>query len=651
MMKKSTSKKKEYNFKRGGAMRLKIHEVQGHQFVATNFKQFTFCGHCTEFCWGFGKQGYKCQRCKFVVHKKCHKFVHNACPGSDEDTVTKGTKRSHDFHTKTYLHPTFCDHCGTLLYGLFNQGKQCSCCNMNVHKSCTRKVAETCGVDHTEKRGRLEMSLKSEKVSEGAWKVTLVVGKGINLIPMDANQKSDPYVKVKIIPDHNNSTKQKSEVHPETLNPDFNTTFTFAVKEPTLGRKVHIEVWDKDRFTANDFMGGMSFHLDEVVDPRNENRFTGWFKLLGRKQGENFHMKVPAVEDVDALTEQLKESRISEVKKNRRQSATTAMSLDDFDILKVIGRGSFGKVVLAKNKKTGDHVAIKSLKKEVVVEDDEVACTIVEREVLTVARDCPFLINIQASFQNDERLFFVMDLVSGGDLMFHIQRLHRFGYAATAFYSAEILEGLWYLHSKGIVYRDLKLDNVMLDGDGHVKIADMGLCKQNVDADNYTSTFCGTPDYIAPEIILGMDYSFSVDMWSLGVLMFEMLNGYPPFEGDDDDELFQNITRVDVRMPSKLPAPGKDILKGLMEKRREKRYGCGTDGQDQLRKHEFFADINWERLRKLELKPPFVPKKGKDLSSNFDSEFTSEKLEFTPAQTDVIQQIDQAVFDGFDYTA
>eukprot|EP00055_Hartaetosiga_balthica_P002455 m.4028 g.4028 ORF g.4028 m.4028 type:complete len:652 (+) comp2160_c0_seq1:76-2031(+) len=646
------NKKKEYKFKRGGAMRKKIHEAQGHHFVATNFKQFTFCGHCTEFCWGFGKQGYKCQRCQFVVHKKCHKFVHNACPGSDEDTETKGTKKAHDFRTKTYLHPTFCDHCGTLLYGLFNQGKQCTCCGMNAHKSCTHRVAQTCGIDHTEKRGRLEVSIKSEMINDSEGKVFVKIGKGLNLIPMDANQKSDPYVKVKIIPDHNKTTKQKSKVHPATLNPNFDQEFVFNVKLPFHNRKVYVEVWDKDRFTANDFMGSMSFHLDEVLDPRNEERFSGWFKLLGKKQGENFHMKVPAVEDVEQLTEQLLETRISEMKKKNAEAPvhTGSMSLDNFDILKVIGRGSFGKVVLAKDKVTGEHVAIKSLKKEVVVEDDEVACTLVEREVLSVARDCPFLIDIKASFQNEERLFFVMALVSGGDLMFHIQRLHRFGYAATAFYSAEILEGLWYLHGKGIIYRDLKLDNVMLDGSGHVKIADMGLCKQGVTNDNLTSTFCGTPDYIAPEIILGAEYDSSVDFWSLGVLMFEMLNGYPPFEGDDDDDLFNNIVHDEVKMPSKLPAPGKDILSGLLKKRVSSRLGCGPSGQDDLRKHEFFADINWERLRKLELKPPFMPKQSKDLASNFDSEFTSADVNFTPATDELIKQIDQAVFDGFDYS-
>ncbi|MGH0187275.1 UNVERIFIED_CONTAM: hypothetical protein FKN15_024127 [Acipenser sinensis] len=247
-------------------------------------------------------------------------------------------------------------------------------------------------------------------------------------------------------------------------------------------------------------------------------------------------------------------------------SSLRKLNVDNFVMHKVLGKGSFGKVLLAELKGRGEFFAIKALKKDVVLLDDDVECTMVEKRVLALAWDNPFLTHLYSTFQTREHLFFVMEYLNGGDLMFHIQEKGRFDLYRATFYGSEIVCGLQFLHAKGIIYRDLKLDNVMLDKDGHVKIADFGMCKENVFRDNMASTFCGTPDYIAPEILLGQKYSFSVDWWSFGVLLYEMLIGQSPFHGDDEDELFESIRMDTPHYPRWITKETKDILEKLFER-------------------------------------------------------------------------------------
>jgi len=243
-----------------------------------------------------------------------------------------------------------------------------------------------------------------------------------------------------------------------------------------------------------------------------------------------------------------------------------------------------------------------------------------------------------------------MEFVNGGDLMYHIQLLRLFSLAQSRFYAAEILLGLWFLHENGILYRDLKLDNVMLDYTGHIKIADFGMCKEKIFGSGTTTTFCGTPGYLAPEIINEVPYGASVDFWSLGVLCYEFMVGDSPFEADDDEELFSQILTSVVQYPPKLDPSAKAFIDQLLDRNPKTRLGCGAGGKEKIMQHPFFKDIDWAKLEKREVEPPFKPDvKNPKKAECFDDEFTQEAAVLTPADPGLVAQIEQKEFEGFSF--
>ncbi|KAH8268297.1 hypothetical protein KR026_004311, partial [Drosophila bipectinata] len=311
-------------------------------------------------------------------------------------------------------------------------------------------------------------------------------------------------------------------------------------------------------------------------------------------------------------------------------SGIKKVTLENFEFLKVLGKGTFGKVILCREKATAKLYAIKILKKEVIIQKDEVAHTLTESRVLK-STNHPFLISLKYSFQTNDRLCFVMQYVNGGELFWHLSHERIFTEDRTRFYGAEIISALGYLHSQGIIYRDLKLENLLLDKDGHIKVADFGLCKEDITYGRTTKTFCGTPEYLAPEVLDDNDYGQAVDWWGTGVVMYEMICGRLPFYNRDHDVLFTLILVEEVKFPRNITDEARNLLAGLLAKDPKKRLGGGKDDVKEIQAHPFFASINWTDLVQKKIEPPFKPQVTSDTDTRyFDKEFTGESVELTP---------------------
>uniref|UniRef100_A0A8C9TQS2 protein kinase C n=1 Tax=Scleropages formosus TaxID=113540 RepID=A0A8C9TQS2_SCLFO len=329
-------------------------------------------------------------------------------------------------------------------------------------------------------------------------------------------------------------------------------------------------------------------------------------------------------------------------------------SLTDFKCVAVLGRGHFGKVLLAEYKSTGEMFAIKALKKGDIVAREEVDSLMCEKRIFETVNSVrhPFLVNLFACFQTKDHVCFVMEYAAGGDLMMHIHA-DVFSEPRAVFYAACVVLGLQFLHDHKIVYRDLKLDNLLLDTEGYVKIADFGLCKEGMGFRDRTSTFCGTPEFLAPEVLTETSYTRAVDWWGLGVLIFEMLVGESPFPGDDEEEVFDSIVNDEVRYPRFLSTEAISIMRRLLRRNPERRLGAGERDAEEVKKHPFFRNVDWSGLLAKKARPPFVPIiQGREDVSNFDDEFTSEAPVLTPPREPrVLTEKEQEMFSDFDYIA
>ncbi|XP_071440740.1 serine/threonine-protein kinase Sgk1-like [Hetaerina americana] len=300
----------------------------------------------------------------------------------------------------------------------------------------------------------------------------------------------------------------------------------------------------------------------------------------------------------------------------------------DFEFLHVIGKGSFGKVLLARHCADKKHYAVKVLQKRLILKRNETQHIMSERNVLLSNLQHPFLVGLHFSFQTQTKLYFVLDLVNGGELFFHLQRERTFPESRSKFYTSEIASALGYLHSRGIIYRDLKPENLLLDAEGHVMLTDFGLCKEGLShCSDTTSTFCGTPEYLAPEIIRKQPYDLSVDWWSLGAVLYEMLHGLPPFYSRSTAEMYDSILNKPLKVRSSISEVAKDFLTQLLHKDPLQRLGSGIGDWDDVRSHRYFASVDWEALLEKRIRPPFCPNVGGALDMrNIDPEFTKEPV-------------------------
>ncbi|XP_054712258.1 LOW QUALITY PROTEIN: atypical protein kinase C-like [Uloborus diversus] len=489
-------------YRRGARRWRKLYKVNGHIFQPKRFNRRAFCAFCADRIWGLGRQGFKCIKCKLMIHKKCHKLVKISC------TNTPG--------------------------------------EINLQLDFSANAAGS-------------VSSRDQ---------TLVNG------------------------DINKSAQQSKSGTP-------------------IVRKRQSE-------------------MQEIID-----------------QTEQVY-----IQDIDQATKDL------------GHTESWQYTLDDFELLRVIGRGSYAKVLMVELKKTGRIYAMKVIKKELVSDEEDIDWVQTEKHVFETASNYPFLVGLHSCFQTPSRLFFVIEFVRGGDLMFHMQRQRRLPEEHARFYAAEISLALNFLHERGVIYRDLKLDNVLLDQDGHIKLTDYGMCKEGIRPGETTGTFCGTPNYIAPEILRGEEYDFAVDWWALGVLLYEMLAGRSPFDivgaaenpdQNTEDFLFQVILDKTIRIPRSISVKAQSVLKGLLNKNPAERLGTARGGSTQsgfgdITSHPFFKSIDWQLLESKQVSPPYTPKIETDRDLQFfDPQFTNEPTVLTPDDMKEIEKIDQSEFEGFEY--
>ncbi len=299
-----------------------------------------------------------------------------------------------------------------------------------------------------------------------------------------------------------------------------------------------------------------------------------------------------------------------EEEEGEKEENNQSITFHNFRLLKLIGKGSFGKVFLVSTKThNNEYYALKALKKQKIIESNDVQSTKLERDIANLGYVNRFITKLYCAFQDNEYVYFLMEFLNGGDLMFHIESANKFSETRTRFYAAQILCGLEFLHSENIVYRDLKLDNILLDSKGHCKISDFGMCRVLMNGE-LAATFCGTPDYIAPEILQGYMYDYAVDYWSYGILIYEMLTGRTPFNGKDEEDLFNSIKHQEIVYPSsnEISFNAENILRALLEREPRKRLGSvKTSPHGCIRQHVFFNTIDWFKLEMGCIEPPFKP--------------------------------------------
>jgi len=300
------------------------------------------------------------------------------------------------------------------------------------------------------------------------------------------------------------------------------------------------------------------------------------------------------------------------------------VTLEDFDLLKVLGKGGFGKVMLVRKKGTTDIYAMKVLKKEAVIRRNQVAHTKTETHILKQIRH-PFLTRMFFAFQNEGKLYMVLNYLPGGELFYRLKREGRFSVERVRLYTAEIALGLGHLHSLDMIYRDLKPENILLDEIGHVCLTDFGLSKEMVTTANAARTFCGTPEYLAPEILQGIGHGKAVDWWSLGTLVFEMLTGLPPFYSRNINHMYEKILKAELRCPTYLPPEVKQLIEALLVRDPLRRMGSGPGDIKELEKAAFFSTISFNKVFNKEYTPIYKPNVGGETDvANFDPQFTQE---------------------------
>lgn len=352
------------------------------------------------------------------------------------------------------------------------------------------------------------------------------------------------------------------------------------------------------------------------------------------------------VESENSVTVQLTEQNV-----NPKQGK---LGPNDFQLLKVLGKGGYGKVFQVKKNSgidSGTIFAMKVLRKASIVRNQkDTAHTKAERNILEEVKH-PFIVDLIYAFQTGGKLYLILEYLSGGELFMHLEREGIFLEDTACFYLSEIILALEHLHLQGIIYRDLKPENILLDAQGHVKLTDFGLCKEHIREGTVTHTFCGTIEYMAPEILTRNGHGKEVDWWSLGALMYDMLTGAPPFTADNRKKTIEKILKGKLNLPPYLTADARDLVRKLLKRQVSSRLGAPPRDSAEVKAHQFFKHINWDDVLSRKLEPPFKPSlSSEDDVSQFDTKFTRQTPVDSPDESTLSESANQ-IFAGFTYVA
>ena len=303
--------------------------------------------------------------------------------------------------------------------------------------------------------------------------------------------------------------------------------------------------------------------------------------------------------------------------KDKSRKKKLKIKIKDYEQLKTVGLGSYGRVRLCKHKKTGDIFVMKILKKNEIIKQKQVDHVYSEFNILINLKH-PFIVQLLGyNFDDPKYVYFILEYIQGGELFTLLRTKRTFPIPQARFYIAHIITIFEYLHSKNIVYRDLKPENILINKNGYLKLTDFGFAKQLENEKTYT--LCGTPEYLAPEIILNKGHGKAVDWWTLGILLYEMLVGIDPFSDDDPMKTYQKILKGKINFPKTINKDAKSLIKHLLTQDTSKRFGCLKSGVKDILNHRFFEGFDWKNFVYLSMPAPYLPNvKSDDDTSNFE---------------------------------
>ncbi|KAI8350326.1 hypothetical protein EDC96DRAFT_577796 [Choanephora cucurbitarum] len=697
---------------RAGAVRQRreeVIEVNGHGFVENRFYNVMKCALCQEF---FVNSGYQCEDCEYTCHKKCSSKVVTKCPKNSTDNDSDEDKLNHNiphrFEPITNIGANWCCHCGYMLPLGSRGSKRCSECDITAHTKCEGYVPDFCGLS-MEMANQMLAEIKAAAKRKTNDTKSSRTSKQEPSTPSSQEAPLPPQPEeITVAPVVHDEEDNERDDEEEQLSLQLSSTSLLPPKSPVAVPQTPPTMYNnpiqppstQPYYSPNQATMSMPQpnrmypqqqqqrppslpthqppygYNPANVDPRYQQQQQQQMyppqqirpqqpynpyqpqpqhpQMIARPQYNPGYPQQPYGGAMSPQMQPPVQPPMQQQQPPQQPGAVqrSKVALDSFSFLAVLGKGNFGKVMLAEEKYDKKLYAIKILKKRFIIDNDEIESVRSEKRVFQAANRerHPFLINLHSTFQTETRVYFVMEYVNGGDLMWHIQR-GQFSERRAKFYACEVLLALEYFHSQNIIYRDLKLDNIMLGLDGHIKMADYGLCKENMGYGKTTGTFCGTPEFMAPEILREQNYGRGVDWWAYGVLIYEMLLGQSPFRGEDEDEIFDAILEDDILYPINMSSDSISICQQLLQREPTQRLGAGPDDAVPIKAHPFFRGVNWEDMLAKRVPPPFYPTiSGRLDTSNFDEEFTNEVPALTPMDSN-LNRIEQQEFTNFSYVA